>query len=69
MSTTNQKGAANTGVPVNGPLLGEKRFTDTSNTVIPLDGRGSSSPTSRYNSSGFWEHLWRTSGIHSSPSC
>jgi len=38
---------------------------NTSNILIPAEGRGLSSPTSRYKTSGFWEHLWRTSGIQS----
>jgi hypothetical protein len=38
---------------------------NTSNIVIPVNGRASSSPVSGYNTSGFWERLWRTSGVHS----
>ena len=34
-----------------------------SKIVIPVDGRVTSSPSSM-NTSEFWEHLWRTSGIH-----
>jgi hypothetical protein len=37
---------------------------DASNIVIPAERRGSSSATSGYNTSGFWERLWGTSGIH-----
>jgi hypothetical protein len=35
-----------------------------SNVVIPAERPGSSSARSGYNKSGFWERLWRTSGIH-----
>lgn len=37
---------------------------DISNLVIAPDSRGSVSPASGYNTSGFWERLWRTSGLH-----
>jgi hypothetical protein len=35
-----------------------------SNTAIPVGRPGASLSTGGYNTSGFWERLWRTSGIH-----
>jgi hypothetical protein len=37
---------------------------NTLNIAIPAEQRASSSPAGGYNTSGFWERLWRTSGIH-----
>ena len=36
---------------------------NTLNIAIPAGQRASSSPARGYNTSEFWEHLWRTSGI------
>ena len=36
----------------------------TSNTAIPAGSRDARSVPGVYNTSEFWEHLWRTSGIH-----